>query len=179
MMPENTVLMIIVVIMSAGLLATLAYFIARFMRGSIKLSLPRVAFNPGDIIKGSFCLQTKKVIVGNRLIVSLVGVRITKTQKNGETESTSDEIYRDEVVLEDATEYAAGTIKTYNFEIATPNMQSSEFLNSTAGQALSTAVRLFSNRSTQLKWTIEARLDAKGIDLATKKTVSLNIKQIL
>ncbi|MBM9520328.1 hypothetical protein JWG39_10950 [Desulforhopalus vacuolatus] len=160
-------------------MAAIAYYIARFMRGSLKLSLPRTVFNPGDTIAGSFHLHTKKVIEGNNLIVRLVGTQHTKTYEDGESETHSREIYRDEVFLEEAKVYAAGSTAQYDFEISTPNVQSPEFLNSTAGQFLTAAVGLLSNKSTHLKWEIEARLDAKGVDLAATKSISINTRQLV
>ncbi|MBM9535666.1 hypothetical protein [Desulfobulbus alkaliphilus] len=173
-MSENTVLVVIAVVVGCGVLAVMAYYIARFMRGSIKLSLTRTVFNPGETMTGSFDLHTKKAIQGNKLIVRLIGTQVSKTYKDGKKRMHSQEIYRDEVLVEDAKAYAAGYKAKYNFEIPAPNMQSPEFLNSTVGQALTAAVSLLSNRSTRLNWKVEARLDAKGIDLATAQSVSIN-----
>jgi len=178
-MPQNTVLIVIAVIVVGGILAAIAYYIARFMRGTIKLSLPRTTFNPGDSITGSFELHTKKAIQGNKLILSLIGVQVTKTYEDGKTRTRSREIYRDENIVEEAKAYPAGITATYNFEIDTPNIKSPEFLNSTVGQALTAAFRLLSDRSTRIKWKIEARLDARGIDLSTAKSISINTKQLM
>ena len=125
-MSENTVLIVIAVVIGGGIVAAIAYYIARFMRGSIKLSLPLTAFNPGDTIVGSFDLHTKKAIQGNKLIVRLIGTQVTKTYEDGKPRTRSQEIYRDEVLLEEAKNYAAGSIVKYNFEISTPNTQSPE-----------------------------------------------------
>ncbi len=178
-MPKNTVLIVIAVLVGSGVIAAIAYYVFRFMKGTIKLSLPRTAFNPGDTIIGSFNLHTKKSIQGNKLIVSLIGTQVTRTHHNGKTQMHSREIYRDEVLVEDSKTYDAESKAKYNFEIAVPNMQSPEFLNSTVGQTLTAVVRLLGSRSTHLKWKIEVRLDAKGIDLATAKSVSINTKQLI
>jgi len=175
-MLQNAVLIIIVLVVAGGIVATIAYHIVRFMRGSIKLSMPRTAFNPGDSIVGSFDLHTKKTIQGNKLIVSLIGTQVTKTYEDGKTRTRSHEIYRDEFLVEGPNTYAAGTAARYNFEMPTPNTQSPEFMNSTIGQALTTAFRLLNDRSTHLKWKLEARLDAQGVDLATSQSISLNIR---
>ena len=173
-MTKNTVLILIAVLVGGGIVAAITYYIVRFMRGTITLSLPRTAFNPGDTIGGSFDLHTKKAIQGNKLIVSLIGIQVTKTYEDGKTRTRSQEIYRDEILVEEAKAYNAGSTATYNFELSAPNMNSPEFLNSTVGQTLTAAFRLLSDRSTRLKWKVEARLDAKGVDLATAKSVSIN-----
>ena len=176
-MNQNTVLMLVGVLVGGGIAAAIAYYIARFMRGSIKLALPCAAFNPGATIAGSFDLHTKKAIQGNKLIISLIGTQITRIHEEGKTRTRSQEIYRDEVLVEEAKAYNAGSTATYNFEISAPNMNSPEFLNSKVGQALTVAFQLLGNRSTRLKWKVEARLDAKGVDLAASKSVSINTKQ--
>ncbi len=173
-MEGNTVFIIIGIVLGGAIIAIIAYQIARFMRGTIKLHLAKTAFNPGENITGSFDLHTKKNIQGNRLIVSLIGTQVTKSYKDGKTETRSHEIYRNEVLLEDAKDYSAGTQENYNFEIPVPNMSSPEFLNSPLGQTLSTALSLVSNRTTRNKWKVEARLDAKGVDLASSIAISIN-----
>ena len=173
-MQNNTILNLAVVATGGVIIAFIAYYIARFMRGTIKLSLPRTAFNPGDTITGSIDLHAKKTIHGNKLIVRLIGVQETSTYKNGETQTQSQEIYRNEILVEEEKYYHAGAKATYNFEISTPSMQSSEFQNSKLGQVLSTAFTLINNTSTKFKWKVEARLDAKGVDLATSKPIYFN-----
>ena len=177
-MPQNTILIIVSVLLVGAVLAAIIYYVARFLRGNIKLSLPRTVFNPGDMIEGSFDLHTKKSIQGNQLIVSLIGVQVTKTRRDGETKTHSDEIYRDELLVETAQLYSAGSTATYEFSIASPDMNSSEFLESSVGKALTAAFRLLNHSTTRLKWKIEARLDAKGVDLVATKSVSINTKQI-
>jgi len=177
-MPKHTLLIVLAVAACGVIAAIIAYYVVRFMRGTIRLSLPRTAFNPGDAITGSIELHTKRAVRGNRLLVSLIGTQVTHTRDDGKTRTRSREVYRDDVLLEEGKEYRAGYTATHDFELPAPNMNSPEFLNSTAAQALTTALRLLSNRSTRLKWKVEARLDAKGVDLATAKHVSINIRQL-
>ena len=177
-MPENTPLIIICTVLLLLLLAAVVYFFMRFMRGSIKLALPQTSFGAGQMISGSFDLLTKKAIQGNQLVVTLRGVKITEYRDNdGDKKTRTDEIYRDQVVLEAARQYPAGHSVRHDFQIPTPNVQSPEFMNSGLGQTLVSAFRLLSDRRTRIKWKIEARLDAKGIDLADIQTIQLNLGQ--
>lgn len=163
-----------------ALAAVAAYHIARFMRGAIKLTLPRTAFGPGESITGRFVLHTKKAIEGNRLIVSLIGVQVTTTREEGKPPQTrTREIYRDDVLVEEAKPYPAGLTATYTFQLSIPDTGAPEFLSSTAGRVLTEALALLSHQSTRLKWRIEARLDAKGIDLAASQPVSLRAGPLL
>ena len=176
-MPENTSLIVICTILGLLLVGVLAYFVIRFLRGSIKLTMPQTSFGAGQMISGSFDLMTKKSIQGNQLFVTLRGVKETKIRDGEKTRTRRDEIYCDQVTLEDAREYPAGYSAKYDFQISTPNVQSPEFMNSGIGQALVSAFRLLSDRRTRIKWRVEARLDAKGIDLAASKSVQLNLGQ--
>jgi len=171
-------LLIFGLVVGGIVLSIAAYYIIRFLRGSIKLSLPKTIFNPGDTISGSFELQTKKDVEGNKLLVSLIGVEITKSYHNGKQRTHTHEIYRDSVIVEETRPYPAGYLANYTFSIPAPNLQTPELLNSTLGKTLTTAFQLLGNRSSQLKWKIEARLDAKGVDLAASKPISINSKQI-
>lgn len=174
-------LLLVGVVVGGIILSIATYYIIRFMRGSIKLSLPKTIFNPGDAISGSFELQTKKDIEGNKLLVSLIGVEITKSYHNGKQRTQSHEIYRDSIIVEEARLYPAGYLANYTFSIPTPDSKApeSELLNSTIGKTLTAAFQLLGNRSSsQIKWKIEARLDAKGVDLATSKPISINSKQV-
>ena len=177
-MPEITPLIIICTVLLLLLLAAVVYFFMRFMRGSIKLALPQTSFGAGQMISGSFDLLTKKAIQGNQLVVTLRGVKVTEYRDNdGDKKTRTDEIYRDQVVLEAARQYPAGHSVRHDFQIPTPNVQSPEFMNSGLGQTLVSAFRLLSDRQTRIKWKIEARLDAKGIDLADSQTIQLNLGQ--
>ena len=178
-MSEHAIFIIILVVVGIALVAVVAYYVARFLRGTIKLSLTRTAFNPGETISGQFDLHTKKAIESNRLIVSVIGTQVTRRQEGKQSRTRSHEVYRDEVLIEEAKTYPAGTVVTHKFEIPTPDMKSPEFLNSGLGQAMTAALRLVSQHSTRLKWKVEVRLDAKGIDLATSKSITMNIRQLV
>lgn len=177
MTEKNLAVVIIIAIAVLVAVAIAAYYIIRFMRGNIKLNLPRTAFNAGESISGSFELLTKKPIQGKRLVVQLIGKEVTRYRENGKSRTRKREIYRDEVLIEGAKAYPGGTLETYPFEIATPDLQSPEFLNSTLGQALTTAMQFIGGRSTRIEWNLEARLDAVGVDLADSQSISLNTAQ--
>ena len=177
-MPENTPLIIICTVLLLLLLAAVVYYFMRFMRGSITLTMPQTSFGPGQVVSGSFDLITKQAVQGNQLVVTLKGIKVTEYRDNdGDKKTRTDEIYRDQVVLEAARQYPAGHSVRHDFQIPTPNVQSPEFMNSGLGQTLVSAFRLLSDRRTRIKWKIEARLDAKGIDLADSQTIQLNLGQ--
>ena len=174
-MPENTLSIIICAVLALLLVGAVIYFGMRFLSGSIKLTIPQASFGAGQVISGSFDLVTKKAIQGNQLIVTLRGVKETEIRDGDKKRTRRDEIYCDQITVENAREYPGGYFAKYDFQISTPNMQSPEFMNSGIGQTLVSAFRLLSDRRTRIKWRVEARLDAKGIDLAASKSVQLNL----
>jgi len=172
-MQSHLILGLIIVVFGGVLAAVIIYHILRYLRGSIKLSLPCTAFNPGDAIAGSFELMTKKEIQGNKLLVSLIGSKTVRTHHGGKTRTRTEEVYRDEVVIEGEKNYFAGYTATYAFQVKAPNLQAPDFLNSQVGQILGATIRLIGDQSSRITWKVEARLDAKGVDLATSRPVSI------
>jgi hypothetical protein len=178
-MSENFVLIIVATVVGVAIIAVAVYFLLRFMRGSIKLTLQQTAFEPGETIKGSFELVTKKTIQGNKLIVSLIGTKETKTNEGDKSRSDTREIYRNEVLLEEAKLYPAGHSSKHDFELPTPNSNTPDFLNSPLAKTLTTTFQILNSSRTQYHWKVEARLDAKGIDLATSRKVTINIQALM
>ncbi|KEI72459.1 hypothetical protein [Endozoicomonas elysicola] len=178
-MSDNTLGLLIAAVVAAGLVAVVIYFIVRFLRGTIELSLPRSAYNPGESIIGSFKLHTKKAIQGNQLLVSLIGIEKTRRRKDdGSYETYSEEVYRDDVVVEEARAYSAGYLSNYDFEVTIPEINDSHPINPMVGQALSAVFSMLSQRSVKLDWKLEVRLDARGIDLATSRSISINMGRL-
>jgi hypothetical protein len=178
-MPGNTVLILIVSAVGLVVASIAGYYIVRFMRGSIKVSLGRTAFNAGDTISGSFELLVKRPIQGNKLTVSLICQEVTRTSHGGKTRTRTEEVYRDEKIIEDARSYQPGHKATHEFEIKVPDFGSrqvpQEVANSAVFQAIGMAARFLGNTRSHLKWRVEARLDAKGVDLAGSKKVTVNV----
>ncbi len=166
---------LIIGVVVAIIIAIAAYFILRFLRGSIKIYLQNTSVNSGEIIKGNFELHTKKEIIGNRLVVELIGRKVTKTRKSdGETETHTHEIYRHGVTLENQKTYQAGYKEKFDFKLQTPDSKQPDFMKSELAQTLNAALSFMSDRQVYVKWTVEARLDAKGVDLVDTKKVNIN-----
>jgi hypothetical protein len=174
-MNDNLVLIIIAAVAGAALVGVAVYYVMRFLRGSIKLTLQKTAFDAGEIIHGNFQLTTKKDIQGNKLVVSLIGKQVIKTNRGDKTETEHREVYRNEVLIEDARLYNAGHTSKHDFEIPVPDPTSQELMNNPMIQKMASALRILGSTRSHMKWSVEARLDARGIDLATSQPVSINI----
>jgi hypothetical protein len=165
-------IVLLVVILVAG------YHIIRFMRGSMKITLSKNSFNEGEQITGSFELTTRKEIEGNRLYVALIGKEVTKERRGDKTRTHTREIYRDEVTIEEAKTFSAGETMNYDFQLATPSSAGDDFLDSALGKTLKVGMALLGSRRSYLRWIVEARLDAKGVDLASSRKITVNMSKI-
>ena len=173
-MTDSTIFTIIIAVVAIGIIATGGFFIARHLRGKIRLSLPVTGFDAGDPIKGSFELHTKKPISGKRLIVRLIGTQHIRTRRGDKTETHSHEVYRKEEVIEESRDYPAGYRNTYSFELTAPKSGLSEMPGSDLVKNLASAASMIGNRRVQMRWKLEARLVAKGIDLVGSRRIYVN-----
>jgi predicted small secreted protein len=165
-------ILVLAVVLVAG------YFIIRYMRGTIKITLPKNSFNEGEQITGSFELTTRKEIDGNRLYVMLVGKEVTKERRGDKTRTHTREIYRDELTIEEAKTFPSGQTMNYDFQLATPSSAGPDFLSSPLAKTLKVGIQLLGGRRSYLRWLVEVRLDAKGVDLASRKKITINMSQI-
>ena len=165
-------ILVLAVVLVAG------YFIIRYMRGSIKITLAKNSFSEGEQITGSFELTTRKEIDGNRLYVMLVGKEVTKERRGDKTRTHTREIYRDEVTIEEAKTFSAGQTMNYDFQLTTPSSAGPDFLSSTLGKTLKVGMEMLGGRRRYLRWIVEVRLDAKGVDLSSRKKITVNMSKI-
>lgn len=169
MTPETTKYLIMGALAAAAL-GTAAYFIARWLKGSLDISLDSDSHPYGGVISGRLALQARKEINGNRLFAALV---LTETRRErdfrGRSRSHTREIWRTEATLEGARVYPAGHAGNYDFKLQVPSEQGDGFGDSTLGQA----ARFLLGGNRRLNWRVEARLDAEGVDLAASRRVSV------
>ena len=168
----------ILIVIAVVVLAFVGYGRARRARGSIELTLPKTAFEPGEAIRGTFVLHTKKPIEAQRLVVTLTATEVTESTEDGKSRSNSKQVFRDERVLEDARAYPAETRETREFEIDVPDPEPPDAPAAAVGRAALSTLKAMSRSKTHLRWRLEVRLVAKGIDLVTSKPVSVNLEKL-
>ena len=95
-MQHINLLNIIIFFIILAIIGSIIYYVIRFMKGKITLSIPIKVFNLNDVINGSFELHTKKTIQGNKLLVSLIGKQMCILQNERRTH----EVYKDEITIE-------------------------------------------------------------------------------
>lgn len=161
-------------ILAAGMF--LCYYLLRYMKGSITLQINGRSFQPGSKITGTFDLNTKQEIAGNKLVACLIGTATQTRFSNGRRSTHTDEIFRNEILIEGPRSYPAGFRQQYPFEIPTPQTNGSPGGAQFSNPLLSGAIGFMTNNATQkLHWRLEVRLDAAGVDLATSEKIFLNI----
>lgn len=156
------------------------YYVMRYMRGSVKVTLSKRGFNPGEKVTGTFQMTTRKDIEGKRLYAALVGEEVTTEHyrdSNGRdsTRTNTREIYRDEHIIEENVNYPAGQTIERSFEVTAPTSSGQGSLESPLGKTFQVGMELFSGSRRNLRWTVEVRLDAKGIDLTGCENVTVNL----
>ena len=168
------------VLVAAIVVAFLAYGMARRARGSIEVSLTQTDFEAGETVHGQIAIHAKKPIEAERLVVTVTATEITETAKDGKTTRSSEQVFRDEVMVEGARSYAANTRETREFDISLPEPKAEAVPEpkSVGGKASFASLKLTKPPKTQLKWRLGVRLVAKGIDLGTSRPIAVNIEHL-
>ncbi|MEZ4565547.1 MAG: hypothetical protein R2860_00810 [Desulfobacterales bacterium] len=118
----STGLIIVISICVCVIGGIIGFFILRGLKGTIKIDCKKNTFDPGETIQGDIHLKIKKETKGNKLIISLVADETATYHDGDEKRTEHDEVYRDELIIEDKMTYPAGYEKTYNFDITIPAM---------------------------------------------------------
>ena len=183
-------LYIVIAVAVLILAAVLAYYIARFMKGSLKLDLSRNAASYGETVAGRITLEAKRPING-LLKVSLVGREKRRTKRVGGAEDDSTEwveVFREDNILEETRQFEPGFTKTYQFEILAPTAAEArtggaalrqiadQMGEGMAGNLTRMAAGAADFMRGRIYWHIESRLDADGVDLFTKQRCQINLR---
>lgn len=169
-MEQGTIQVLVIVIAVAALGGVAAYFVARYLKGSINISLAGTDFDYGAEVRGSFDLLARKEIKGNSLTASIVAKETRRERGlDGKSHTHTSEVYRYGQTLESAKVYPAGTTTRYEFLLHVPAERPSGLGGSALGQVLNAGLNLLGGR--RLNWSVEVRLDAEGVDLAASRTI--------
>lgn len=156
------------------------YYIMRYRRGSVEVILSKHGFNPGEKVRGTFKMTTRQDIEGKRLYAAFVGEEVTRhhhgdSSGSESTRTDTKEIYRDEYTIEEGVNYPAGQTIEREFELTAPTSSGQGSLESPLGKTVQLGMELFGGHRTDLRWTVEVCLDAKGIDLAGSENVTVEL----
>jgi len=144
-----------------------AYYLARYLKGSVSITLSRNSFNAGEAVEGSFELQARKEIRANALTASVAAYETVRERDfKGRSKTRTREIYRTGQTLEQARVYPAGYRGNYNFRIPLPDGRFGS-----GGVMMGGALDFLGGASRNVSWKVEVRLDAEGVDLAAGEKI--------
>lgn len=183
---------VILGIVALGLLGYGVYYAARFMKGTLKVELSRDSARSEELFTGRVMLETKKPIHGT-LKVSLVGreKRIKRSSTEAGNSKEWVEVYRYNHTLEETRDFEAGFQQVYEFDLLAPTSAEVDarsraivksISDAAAGQegvvggVLKAAAGAAGAMSQRIDWFVEARLDAKGVDLYDKENCNVNLR---
>ena len=177
-MSNAQVPIIIGIVAGIIIIGVTVYFIGRFMKGSLKIAVKRNRFRSGDPIEGTLAVTTKKVVSVDRLYIALIGKRHHRTGNSTEWR----ECHREEYDVEVDDHLHAGFRGVYDFSIEAPTMGEHKipssgiaFIDKMAKGALAMAQNPASGR---WKWYVIARLETKGVDLATSQRIYVSLQTV-
>jgi len=181
----------------AAIIGIASYFIARAMKGSLKIIIPKKNVSSGEPIDGRVTVKAKKAIDVDRMYIRLVGERqIRRRNRSGDGTSTSwVEFYRDEADIMMDEHLQAGFSGTYEFSMDAPTVPklqdqiqavtdkvadniNNDFAKSIVkgiGKLAETGSRLNSGRK---RWKVISRLETKGVDLSASQKIHVSLKTI-
>ena len=124
---NSTGLYVVGAIIAVIIIGVVVYYMARMMKGSMKLTLTKTRVQSGEAISGSLLVQAKRPIEVDRMYVALIGEReVRRRSRNGGSSTSWDEFYRDEgdIVMDEV--FHAGFSKSYRFSLTAPTLEELE-----------------------------------------------------
>ena len=174
---------IIIGVIAIVVIAIIAYYVTRAMKGKVELELPKNGYNSGEEITGRVTLTARKSLQLNRIYVALIGYEIVERRdSDGDRKTRRNEVYRNEVNILEAQSVPAGTNKAFDFTMNAPGGEatpSGDMAQKVAGAASAVAGALgalgMNTTTRRMEWKLEARADLPGVDIAKSQKVRVNL----
>ena len=174
---------IIIGVVTIAVIAIIAYYVTRAMKGKVELELPKNGYNSGEEITGRVTLTAKKSLQLNRMYVALIGYEIVERRDNdGDRKTRRNEVYRNEVNILEAQSVPAGTNQAFDFTMNAPGGEATpagDMAQKVAGAASAVAGALgalgMNTTTRRMEWKLEARADLPGVDIAKSQKVRVNL----
>jgi len=150
--------------------------LAKHMKGAIKVYLPRRNFHYGEDIAWTFTLHAKKEIVGQDLLVHLIGYKKERTYSKWKRTTRNVEFTRFTTHIESWVRYESGLKRDYDFQIQIPSQKDifggetlPDLWNSVFGKLARYSLKHM--RHTNYTWQLRVDLEADGLDISGKRDV--------
>lgn len=177
-MPESILGIAIISFFIVLGISSAIYYLHRFSRGSIDLSLSSPTYDPGEEIEGSIKVIARRAFTSERLVVYIYCIEGTKARKRWGRERRPNrhrEVYREELVIEESRTYASRESMEYVLRFNAPAVgdpaDDGSFWNPYIAEVLSN----LSQGNRILLWYVQARLEMPGTDIARTKEIDIRI----
>jgi len=176
-MPENLILFLFLGFIFWIIWGILFTLLAKHLKGSIKISLSKRAYNFGESVTGTFELHAKKEITWEALTAYIVGYkRDVSYGKDGKKHTRRTEFARFAQHIESGRMYGPSERKNYNIDITIPSFddiywehQDIDLWDTTFWKIASYALKR--TRRIQITWQVQVDLESKGLDLHEKRDI--------
>lgn len=176
-MPNNIILFLFLGLF-LGVIGWILYvFLAKHLKGELKIQIIKRNYNFGETITGSFRLHAKQEIIGEDLSIHLVAYkRESSYGSDGKRHTRRVEFARYSQNLESGVTYDMGLKREYDIKMTIPShddvfgkQNELDFGDSTLGKLAKFA--LGNTKRSQLSWQLQVDLEAKGLDIHAKKDI--------
>ena len=182
------VLYIVTGVIAVVILSIIAYYVARVMKGSMKITTDKKSFGSGETIEGQLHVTVKKPVDVDRLYIALIGEREHRSRSSNGNSSTSwKEFYRDEGDILTDEHLRAGFSEVYLFGLEAPSVPTvegqmdsiAEGMESATAKTIVKGIGQLASLSNKLggrrRWRVVGRLETKGVDLAASRKVHVSL----
>lgn len=176
---QNTTSIVLIIMVFVAIASGVGiFFYLKYRKGSVALRLTRTDFSVGETVDGVLAVTCRQDLFVDQITVSLVCIAHWKSsyydhEGKRKTRSHREEQLRREYELARRVSLTAGSNEEYAVDFKIPRSAHSFSSSSASGGLLGNVLRqMISSR--RYVWTLEARLDMKGLDLTTSKRVSIH-----
>ena len=176
---QNTTSIVLIIMVFVAIASGVGiFFYLKYRKGSVALRLTRTDFSVGETVDGVLAVTCRQDLFVDQITVSLVCIAHWKSsyydhEGKRKTRRHREEQLRREYELARRVSLTAGPNEEYAVDFKIPRSAHSFSSSSASGGLLGNVLRqMISSR--RYVWTLEARLDMKGLDLTTSKRVSIH-----
>ena len=179
LLAQNTTSIVFIIMVFVAIASGVGIvFYLKYRKGSVALRLTRTDFSVGETVDGVLAVTCRQDLFVDQITVSLVCIAHWKSsyydhEGKRKTRSHREEQLRREYELARRVSLTAGSNEEYAVDFKIPRSAHSFSSSSASGGLLGNVLRQMIN-SRRYVWTLEARLDMKGLDLTTSKRVSIH-----
>ena len=180
LLAQNTTSIVFIIMVFVAIASGVGIvFYLKYRKGSVALRLTRTDFSVGETVDGVLAVTCRQDLFVDQITVSLVCIGHWQTRyydrRTGKTKTRrhSVEQLRREYELARRVSLTAGSDEEYAVDFKIPRSAHSFSGSSASGGLLGNVLRQMTS-SRRYVWTLEARLDMKGLDLTTSKRVSIH-----